>query len=141
MVSFHPSPFYRLPRHACQIFHILPHIRHAFIFSFAVHEPFVKLLQHDGDAPVGEGFVPSDAIHGKACTLLILVDEEAFGREVACEGEGEFDAGIGPVGEGGAEVDERVAERTHVPIENGRYPIRIIWLKLTVVELEIVVDD
>ena len=49
--------------------------------------------------------------------------------------------GIRPVVQEGAEVDEGVAERRHVPVEDREDPVRIGRIELTVVELEVVVDD
>ena len=49
--------------------------------------------------------------------------------------------GIRPVVQEGAEVDERVAERRHVPVEDREDPVRVGRIELTVVELEVVVDD
>ena len=49
--------------------------------------------------------------------------------------------GIGPVVEQGAEVHERIAERRHVPVEDGGHAVGVLRGELAVVELEIVVDD
>ena len=49
--------------------------------------------------------------------------------------------GLGPVAEQRAEVDERVAERRHVPVEDRLHAVGIGGVELAVVELQVVVHE
>ena len=50
-------------------------------------------------------------------------------------------AGLRPVAEEEAQVDQRIAERAHLPVEDGDQPIRLGGIEHQVVQLEIAVHD
>ena len=56
-----------------------------------------------------------------------------------CSGAGSL--GLGPVGQGRPQVHERVADRGHLPVEDGDDPGQVAGVEDEVVKLEVVVDQ
>ncbi len=119
--------------------------RESFVLRLAARVTDVDLLHHHGRFPHRERFVPVDAAGVEAGDVGIAARDFRTRRKCiagACRSRAARRriGRLAPVSAQRAEVDQRIAERRHVPIEDRRHAIGILGLELAVVELQIVVQ-
>src|SRR5215207_10026204 len=108
----------------------------------------VDLLQYPGQFEVPEDDVP---VHlGEVAPTLfgVAVDKLFAGHEAWRYRHGRHDgrklvgiAGFDPVRERDGEVEERVSDSRHLPVEDRTYTREVFWVEDQVIELVVVVDD
>ena len=132
------------PRQVC---HPVAEIRKAWIVGLTVHEPVVDLLNHDGDLEEREHLVELEPGKVAAAARGVALDELAR-REPAWQRRHRRERvalfrrrGRGPIGQQDPQVDERIAESRHFPVEHRDQPAWIRRVQQQVVQLEVAVDD
>src|SRR5918994_1434559 len=120
----------------------------ALVSCLAVLVASVDLLQYPGQLEVPEDDVP---VHlGEVAPTLfgVAVDELFTGHEAWRYRNGRHDgrklvgiAGFDPIGERDGEVEERIPDGRHLPVEDRPYCCQVFRIEDQVIELVVVVDD
>src|SRR5215203_3546986 len=120
----------------------------ALVCCLAVLVAGVDLLQYPGQLEVPEDDVPVHLGEVASALFGVAVDKLLSGHEAWRYGHGRHDgldligiAGFDPVGERDGEVEERVSDSGHLPVEDGPYVRQVFGVEYEVIQFVVVVDD
>src|SRR5215212_11019319 len=128
--------------------HPLVEVREAFVPGLALLPAGVDLLQDHGELEVTEDHVPVHLGEVPPALLSVTLHELRAGHEAGRGGHRRhylFEllgvCRLGPVGERDGQVEEWIAHRGHLPVEDGTHLGQVVGVEHQVVELVIVVND
>src|SRR5579883_1714141 len=128
-----------------QIVNALVEMTEALVLRLAAMKTNVDLLQNDSEFENGEDFVIADERHIAAGLFGISADQFAASKPARLSGDRGLGtariAGLRPIAQDQAEIDQRVAYRRHFPVEHRFDAARILQVEHHVIELEIVVNQ
>src|ERR687889_1087586 len=108
----------------------------------------VDLLQYPGQLEVPEDDVPVHLGEVAPTLTFVAVDKLFAGHEAWRYRHGRHDgrklvgiAGFDPVGERDGEVEERVPDGRHLPVEDRTHPPQVFRVQDQIIELVVIVDD
>src|SRR5215208_2580659 len=120
----------------------------ALVCCLAVLVAGVDLLQYPGQLEVPEDDVPVHLGEGASTLTIVAVDKLFAGHEAWRYRHSRHDgrklvgiAGFYPVRERDGEVEERVPDGRHLPVEDRTYTCQVFRVEDQVIELVVVVDD
>ena len=121
-------------------------IAESFVLRLALHIAKVNLLNHYGDFEPCKCFIKNDLGQIAARRFLVSLDNlftrQPAGPFVIARNELLVSLPLhGPVSEKQSNIDQRVADRRHLPVKNCHHASRLLFIKHHVVELEIVVNN
>src|SRR3712207_1273120 len=120
----------------------------AFVFGLTAVPAGVNLLKYHGELEVTEDHVPVYARKVSPALFGVTVYKLPTGHKAGGARHRRQDllellrvVGLDPVGERDRQIEERVADGGHLPVENGAYLGEVFGVQEKVVELVVVVND